>query len=32
MVDDGRGGVRCLTAVPDGRPVTVTLWRVLGPR
>jgi hypothetical protein len=32
MVDDGRGGVTCLTAVPDGRPVTLTLWRVLGPR
>lgn len=32
MVDDGRGGIMSLTAVPDGRPITLTLWRVLGPR
>ena len=31
-VDDGRGGLMSLTAVPDGQPVTLTLWRVVGPR
>lgn len=32
LVDDGRGGTRSVVAVPDGERVTLTLWRVLGPR